>query len=285
MANDLDAKVFLVTGGTEGIGKAAVMDFAKRGATIALVGRNAEKTERVASEVKSASGNSRIEVNIGDLSKMADVRNVATQFRASHDRLDVLVNNAGAVFLERQLSADGIEMTFALNHIAYFLLTHEVMDLLKKTPGARVVSTSSNGHRGGSLSDLDEVAHRAKSFGGWRAYCDSKLANVHFTRELARRLAPGATANCVHPGYVQTGFGLNNTGVMRALMKFSGGLFARTPEKGAETLIWLATSHEAAGFNGEYFFDRKPGAKSSLAVNDVLAARLWAYSEMLCGLS
>ncbi len=286
MAAELDGKVFLVTGATEGIGKAAAFDFARRGATLVLVARNRDKAEWLVSELKAVAGHDRIESMLGDLSKMADVRQVAASFLAKHDRLDVLVNNAGAMFLEHALSVDGLEMTFALNHIAYFLLTHELLDVLKKTPGARVVSTSSGAHRSGRL-DLDMVAKRDRgSYSGWRAYGDSKLANILFTRELARRLAPaGGTANALHPGYVQTGFGLNNQGIARGIMKFAASMFARTPEKGAETLIWLATSAEAAQFNGEYFHDRKVASTSSRAKDDVLAGKLWALSEKLCGVA
>ena len=188
------------------------------------------------------------------MSKIADVRAVADAFRAKHDRLDVLVNNAGAVFNDYQLSADGIEMTFALDHLAYFVLTTRLLDLLQKTPGARVVSTSSGAHQMGKI-DLATIAKRNGS-AGWRAYGDAKLANILFTRELARRLAgSSATANCFHPGFVRTGFGLNNGGFLKWALGWVGPLFGRTPEKGAETLVWLATSPDAAKYNGDYFHD------------------------------
>ncbi|HTN90751.1 MAG TPA: SDR family oxidoreductase [Sorangium sp.] len=284
MAKDLEGKVFLVTGATEGIGKAAALEFARRGATLVLVGRSQEKSERVVSELAAASGNDRIELLLGDLSRLADVRAVADAFRAKHDRLDVLVNNAGAYFNECRLSADGIEMTFALNHVAYFLLTTRLLDLLQKTPGARVISTSSGGHRVGKV-DLATIAKR-DGRAGMRAYSDSKLANVLFTRELARRLAgSGATANCYHPGFVHTGFSrgfLGKSGpVTTWLVERAGRLLARSPEKGAETLVWLATSPEAATFNGEYFYDRKVATVSKLAQDDALARGLWKLSEQL----
>ncbi|WP_438003854.1 SDR family oxidoreductase [Sorangium sp. So ce321] len=284
MAKDLEGKVFLVTGATEGIGKAAAMEFARRGATLVLVGRSKEKSERVVSELAAASGNDRIELLLGDLSSLADVRAVADAFRAKHDRLDALVNNAGAFFNECKLSADGIEMTFALNHVAYFLLTTRLLDLLQKTPGARVVSTSSAGHRMGKV-DLATIAKR-DGRAGMRAYSDSKLANVLFTRELARRLAgSGATANCYHPGFVHTGFARGFLGdrgpVTTWLVERAGRLLARSPEKGAETLVWLATSPESATFNGEYFYDLKVAPVSKVAQDDALARGLWKLSEQL----
>lgn len=282
MAKDLEGKVFLVTGATEGIGKATVLELAKRGATLVLVGRSKEKSERLLAELKEASGNGQIDILLGDLSKIADVRAVADAFRAKHDRLDVLVNNAGAIFLDHGLSADGIERTFALNHLGYFLLATRLFDLLQKTPGARVVSTASDAHRMGKL-DLATVAKR-DGRAGFSAYADSKLANILFTRELARRLAPsGATANCMHPGLVRSGFGANNGPVVAFMAKTIGSLFGRTAEKGAETLLWLATSSDAAKFNGEYFFDRKIAPITKRAQDDALARGLWKLSEELIG--
>ena len=284
MNGDLADKVILLTGATEGIGKAAARALARRGATLVLVGRNERKAEAVRAELAQARGGDEgLEVLLGDLSKLADVRAVAASFRASHDRLDVLANNAGAVFSDYRVSADGFEMTFALNHLSYFLLTHELLPLLKATAGARVVSTSSGAHMRGKL-DLATVAKRAGR-AGFSAYSDSKLANVLFTSELARRLAgSGVATSCFHPGFVATGFGHDTNAFMASAIKLSAALFARTPEKGAETLLWLATSPEAAGARGGYYFDRKPGRTSSRAKDDALAAGLWALSEKLCGI-
>lgn len=280
MAKELDGKIFLVTGATEGIGKAAALAFAKEGASLALVGRSRDKTERTVGELKAASGNGNIESLIGDMSSIAEVRAVAQKFRDTHDRLDVLVNNAGAVFKEYAVSADGLEMTFALNHVGYFVLTTALLDLVKQTPGARIVSTSSGAHMTGKV-DLQTIAKR-NGKAGFSAYADSKLANILFTRELARRLeGTSATANCMHPGFVQTGFGLNNPGWMASLIKVSGSLFARTPEKGAETLVWLATSAEAGQHNGQYFHDKKVARISKRAQDDALAKGLWQLTEKL----
>lgn len=280
MAKELDGKVFLITGATEGIGKAAALSFAKGGATLVLVGRNREKTERTVTDLRAASGNEAITHLLGDMSKIADVRTVAEGFRRKHDRLDVLVNNAGAVFNDYSLSADGIEMTFALNHVGYFVLTVALLDLVRKTPGARIVSTSSGAHRGGKVN-LDTIVKR-NGKAGFSSYSDSKLANILFTRELARQLdGSGATANCMHPGFVRTGFGMNNPGWMASVISVASSLFARTPEKGAETLVWLATSPEAAQHNGQYFYDKKIASTSKRAQDDAMAKALWELSEKL----
>ena len=250
-----------------------------------IVARNREKGERLVAEWKEATGNGRIELLVDDLSTLEGVRAAAAAFRANHDRLDVLVNNAGALFTGYELTRDGFERTFALNHLSYFLLTHELLDTLKRTEGARVINTASDAHRSGNI-DLDSVARRPSRKVGFPAYCDSKLANILFTRVLARRLAgTGVTVNCFHPGFVRTGFGLNNKNVMGAAIKVSAWLFARTPEKGAETLVWLATSPEAARFSGEYFHDRAVARTTSLARSDALADGLWALSERACGLA
>jgi NAD(P)-dependent dehydrogenase (short-subunit alcohol dehydrogenase family) len=282
MSKDLDGKVMLVTGATEGIGKAAAIALAKRGAALTLVGRSRDKSEGVVAAIKAASGNDQIELLLGDLSKMADARAVADAFAAGHDRLDVLVNNAGAVFQAYALSADGFEMTFALNHLAYFVVTTRLLDLLKKTEGARVVSTSSRAHRAGRLN-LAGVAKRSEDeSAGFPAYGDSKLANILFTRELARRLAgTSVTANCFHPGFVASGFGQNEPGVVKWFLANVGPYLARTPEKGAETLIWLAASPEAKVYNGQYFEDMKLGKLTARAQDDALAKDLWTLSERL----
>ena len=283
MAKDLEGKVFLVTGATDGIGKAAAHEFARRGAVLVLVGRSREKGERVVEEIVARSGNERVELLLGDMSQMADVRAVADRFRATHDRLDVLVNNAGALFMDYQTSADGLEMTFALNHMAYFVLTTALFDLLRATPGSRVVSTSSGAHWMGKL-DLETIAKR-NGKAGLPAYADSKLATILFTRELARRLGPESTASCFHPGFVQTGFGANNGGRAAWLIDVLASMFASTPEKGAQTLVWAATSAEAAEPGGAYFQGCKRRRTAKLAQDDGLARRLWELSESLASTS
>ncbi len=281
MSKDLEGKVFLVTGGTEGIGKAAALDFARRGATLVIVGRNPDKSERVIAELKQAGNYDKVDLLLGDMSLIADIRAVAKQFAQKYDRLDVLVNNAGALFSDYALTSDGIERTFALNHLGYFLLTIELLDLIKKTPGARVVSTSSGAHMMGKL-DLATVAKR-KGSAGFAAYADSKLANVLFTRELGRRLAgSSAVANCYHPGYVGSAFGQNNGGFSASIFKLGAKFVGRSVEKGAETLIWLATHPEAARLNGQYFYDKKVSRVFGRGTDDEFARSLWELSEKLC---
>ncbi len=277
----LDGKVILLTGATEGIGKAAALALAGRGATLTLVGRDREKTERVVGELAAASKNPNLDFLIGDLSRPAEARAVAAEFKSRRDRLDVLVSNAGALFATHQLTPDGFERTFALNHLSYFVLARELIEMLAKTPGSRVVSTSSAAHRSGHL-DLETIATRPSGRAGFPAYCDSKLCNILFTRELARRVADrGVTANCFHPGFVRSGFGLNNKGLLKAGVKIAGALFARTPEKGAETLVWLASSPEVAQISGEYFADKKIARTTRLAKDDALAGKLWEFTEGL----
>lgn len=278
---DLEGNVVLLTGGTEGIGKAAARNFAERGATLVLVGRSAEKTERVVAELRALSPQTRIEYLLGDFSRLADVRAIAEKFRERHQRLDVLVNNAGAVFAGFETSADGFERTFAVNHLAHFQLTVALLDLIEKTPGARVVSTSSGAHYIGKIQ-IPEIASPPNKKGGFSAYSDSKLANILFTRELARRLeGTGAVANCFHPGFIRSGFAMNNGRGVQLLTRGLSSVFGKSPEHGADTLIWLATSPEAARFNGQYFYKRKPSRVNAQGKDDALAKALWSFSEEL----
>ncbi|AYB53079.2 SDR family oxidoreductase [Ralstonia solanacearum] len=283
MAQDLTGKVFLVTGATEGIGKAAATHFAKRGATVTLIGRNKEKAERVVDELKAASGNHNLDCLICDLSRLADVRRAAEDFKAKHGRLDVLVNNAGATFKSPVIGPDGFELTFALNHLSHFQLTHSLFDLIRQTPGARVVSTSSGMQARGAL-DLQKTPTSLEG-PGWRAYATSKLANILFTKELQRRLeGTTATANCFEPGTVRTQFGAfgSDLGFLMNLVYALARPFARTPEQGADSLIWLATSPEAASLRGEYVSNRRPVSPSTQARDPKLASDLWTLSEKLC---
>ena len=283
MAQDLAGKVFLLTGATDGIGKAAAIDFAKRGASLTIVGRNKEKTEQVLAELRSASGNERLELLLCDLSRPADVRRAAEAFKAQHDRIDVLVNNAGATFRSPVMGPDGIELTFALNHLAYFQLTTSMLDLIRKTPGARVVSTSSAMQARGVLNL--EKTPTSLDGSGVGAYAASKLANVLFTKELQRRLeGTTATANCFHPGTVRTRFGAfgSDLGVLLNIVYALAKPFAKAPEQGADSLIWLATSPEAASLKGEYVANRRPVTPSKQAMDPKLAADLWTLSEKLC---
>ena len=283
MTHDLLGKTFLVTGGTDGIGKAAATEFARRGASLTLVGRNRAKTERTIADLKAASGNPHLDFLICDLSRMAEVGRAAEEFKARHDRLDVLVNNAGAMFKTPLIGPDGIELTFALNHLAYFQLTNSLLDLIRKTPGARVVSTSSAMQARGAL-DLGKTPTSTEG-SGMRAYATSKLANILFTKELQRRLDDtGATATCFHPGTIRSqfgGFGAD-VGFWIGLAFTLAKPFAKSPEQGADSLIWLATAPEAALLKGQYIANRRPLTPQKQAMDAQLAKDLWALSETLC---
>jgi len=283
MTQDLAGRVILVTGATSGIGKAAATEFARRGATLTIVGRNRPKTEQVLAELKGVSGNQNLELLLCDLSRMADVKRAAGEFEARHDRLDVLVNNAGATFRKPTMGPDGIELTFALNHLAYFQLTTALLDLLRKTPGARVVSTSSSMQARGRL-DLAKTPTSLEGSGP-RAYATSKLANILFTKELQRRLTgTTATANCFEPGMVRTQFGGfgSDQGVLLNLVYALARPFASTPEQGADSLVWLATAPEAASLEGMYVSKRRPVTPQKQALDPKLASDLWTSSEKLC---
>ncbi len=274
-------KVCLITGPTQGIGRAATLAIAKLSPKLVLVVRDPVRGAELADEIRSA-GNPNVELLIGDLSKQADVRRIASEFLARHDRLHLLVNNAGAIFMQRQLSSDGLEMTFALNHLGYFLLTNLLRDVLVKSAPARIVNVASRAHVRGTIAFDDLQAER--SFGGWSAYSQSKLANILFTRELSRRLqGTGVTCNCLHPGVVSTGFGKNDSGWMRWAVKIAAP-FLRTPEQGAATTVFLAQSPAVEGVTGKYFSDCKEIEPSKEARDAEVAQRLWEVSEQLTGL-
>lgn len=277
-------KIGLISGATNGIGRAAALALARQGMTLVIVGRNPARTQAVLDEIHAISGHKRSEMIVADLSVMAEVRRAAAEFQARFDRLDVLMNNAGAVFSSRQETADGYEMTFALNHLSYFLLTNLLLERLKASAPARIVNVSSGAHHGATINFDDLHLRQGYGMGGFKAYSQSKLANVLFTYELARRLAgSGVTANAMHPGFVATGFGRNNGGLMGATI----GLlqrFALTPEQGADTLVYLATSPEVEGVTGQYFEKRRPQRSSAASYDEAAARRLWEVSEQLTGL-
>ena len=217
----------------------------------------------------------------GDLSRMVEVRRIAAEFRATHDRLHVLLNNAGALFARHELSPEGLERTLALNHLAYFVLTEELLPLLKSSAPARIVNVSSEAHVGMRI-DFDDLMCAKGRYRPFLAYGRSKLMNILFTRELARRLeGTRVTANAMHPGFVRTGFG-HNPGFLGKLIKL-GQSFARTPEHGARTLVYLATSPEVEGMTGKYFQDEREKRTSHAGQDMEVARRLWEVSQRLAG--
>jgi NAD(P)-dependent dehydrogenase (short-subunit alcohol dehydrogenase family) len=281
MANEMKDKIVLVTGATNGIGQVTALDLAKMGATVVIVGRNRAKTEATVSEIKTRSGNENVDFVLGDLSVIAEVQHIADAFKERYSQLHVLVNNAGAVFSSRQLTADGYEMTFALNHLNYFLLTHLLLDTLKASAPARIVNVSSDAHRfgGGSLNFDNLQGDKSYSMGGFGVYGQSKLCNIMFTYELARRLqGTNVTVNALHPGNVRTGFGHNNRGIMDMVTNLFQ-MFGLTPEQGADTIIFLASSSDVEGISGQYFDKRKAVRSSDGSYDEAAQKRLWAISE------
>ncbi|WP_420642290.1 SDR family oxidoreductase [Candidatus Leptofilum sp.] len=280
--NSLTGKVCLVTGANSGLGKVTASELAKMGATVVMAARSQERGEPALADVRQSSGNSNVHLVLADLSSLTGTRQLAEQFKAEYGRLDILVNNAGAIFKDRQLSADGYEMTFALNHLSYFLLTNLLLDQLKASAPARIVNVSSGAHVGGTINFDDLMM--AKKYRSFAAYSQSKLANVLFTYELVRRLeGSGVTANALHPGGVATGFG-SGEGMMGWLFKLLRP-FLLTPEKGAETQIYLASSPEVEGITGKYFDKKKPVQSSKESYDTAVAQRLWQVSDQLTGLS
>ncbi|HSP20098.1 MAG TPA: SDR family oxidoreductase [Myxococcaceae bacterium] len=282
MGAESAARVCLLTGATLGIGRAAAEALAPLGLELVLVARDRPRLEALAAELRARTPGAKVAVLAGDLSRTSEVRRIAAEFRASHARLHLLLNNAGALFARREVTPEGRERTFALNHLAYFVLTQELLPLLKASAPSRIVNVSSDAHLGMRLDfdDLDDARGRYRPF---VAYGRSKLMNLLFTRELARRLeGSGVTANTMHPGFVRTGFGRNNAGMLGTVVKW-GQAFARTPEKGAETLVYLATSPDVEGVSGKYFHDMRE-RRSSRASQDMEAARrLWDVSAQLVG--
>ncbi len=276
-------KEIVITGGTDGIGKVAAAALAKAGASITIVGRDGAKGEAVVRELKAHGGHDKVGFVLGDLAAQKSLRAAAAELNKRLKRIDMLLNNAGAFFQRRELGEDGIERTFALNHLGYFLLTNLLMDRLNGSPSARIVNVASAAHVGATL-DLADLQNE-KAYSGWRAYQQSKLANIYFTYELARRLdGSKVTANCLHPGFVATRFGNNNTGIFRAMFGVAKSLFAKSETDGAKTSIYLSGSPEVAGISGKYFDDCKPVRSSPVSYDEDTARELWRISEKMTGL-
>jgi NAD(P)-dependent dehydrogenase (short-subunit alcohol dehydrogenase family) len=281
--NAMHGKICVVTGATSGIGLVTAQSLARQGATLIVVGRNSERGAATVSRIQQETGNAAVELMIADLSAQAQVRQLASDIQRRLSRLDVLVNNAGALFARKELSHDGIEMTFALNHLAYFLLTNLLLDLLKASPLARIVNVSSEAHRGAQLDFADLQGEH--SYRGYRAYARSKLANILFTYELARRLeGTGVVTNALHPGFVATNFGHNNRSFTAGLFRILQRVAAISSEEGAQTIIHLATAPEVQTITGEYFVKRKAVRSSQVSYDRTAAERLWQVSTELTGL-
>jgi NAD(P)-dependent dehydrogenase (short-subunit alcohol dehydrogenase family) len=275
-------KVCLVTGATSGIGLVASEELARQGAHVVLVGRDPGRCAAAVARIQAQTGSKEVETLLADLSVQEQVRQLARAFLKRHGRLDVLINNAGGIWIKRQLTADGLEMTFAVNHLAYFLLTRLLLDTLRASAPARIINVSSGAHHGADMAFDDLMGE--KRYSAWRAYQKSKLANLLFTYELARRLqGSGVTVNALHPGWVATGFGKGN-GWRGGVLQTIAGLFALSPEKGARTIVYLATSPEVANVSGQYFYQERARHSSAQSNDEATARRLWEVSEQLTGL-
>jgi NAD(P)-dependent dehydrogenase (short-subunit alcohol dehydrogenase family) len=275
----MQGKTVVATGATSGVGEVAVRTLAGMGARIVFVARDAKRAAATLAALETIAPGRGHRAHIADLSLIAETRRVGAEIAASEARIDVLINNAGAMFSNRRVTAEGLERTFALNHMAYFVLTEALRERLAGTGQARVVSTASGAHFGARLDFGDLQC--ARDYSGMRAYRRSKLANILFTRALARRLSDSdVTANCLHPGLVATRFG-DEAGGWTALLFPLVKRFAISPEQGADTLIYLAASPEVAATSGKYFDKRKPRNPSRAAQDDQAAALLWEKSEAL----
>jgi NAD(P)-dependent dehydrogenase (short-subunit alcohol dehydrogenase family) len=277
----MKGKTVVATGATSGIGEVAVLALAEMGARIVFVARDQARAQATIRKLEAKAPGLGHRMHLADLSSMAETRKVGAEIAGSEPRIDVLINNAGALFSDRRVTPEGLELTFALNHMAYFVLTEALQDRLIASAPARIISTSSDAHKGMSLdfSDLQS----AKSYNGLRVYGRSKLANILFTRELARRLAgTGVTANCLHPGVVATRFGESSGGWVGGLLPVLK-LFFISPEKGADTIVYLASSPEVDNTTGAYFVKRRITGPSQAAQDDAAAQRLWEASEALAG--
>ena len=277
--NLLDGKVCMVTGATSGIGKVTARELVRLGGHVVMIGRDAGKCKREVKSIKREINNARLEFMLADLSSQAQVRQLAEDFIGRYSRLDVLVNNVGAYFGKRELTADGIEMTFALNHLNVFLLTNLLLEQLKRSSSARVVNVSSSAHEQGRINFEDLQAERR--YHRLEAYAQSKLANLLFTYELARRLTgTNVTVNALHPGSVATNLGSNSNWLrtkLRNLLKRE----MHSPEDGARTSVYLASSPEVEGISGRYFFQCKEIRSSEISYDEESASRLWEVSEAL----
>ena len=273
----MQGKICLITGGTNGIGKSTAQGLARMGATVVIVGRSAEKTSQVIEEIRLATGNKNVDSLLADLSSQQEVRRLASDFKRKYSQLHVLLNNAGGTFTTWQLSVDGIEMTLALNHLAYFLLTNLLLDTLEANAPARIINVSSDAHARGKI-DFDNLQGE-RSYSGFGPYGNSKLANILFTSELAHRLTgTDVTVNALHPGLTSTGFGKNNPGLLMKVMGVVIPLIARSPEKGAATSIYLASSPEVQSVTGKYFVDCKVTQPAPQAIDSAVARQLWDIS-------
>jgi retinol dehydrogenase 12 len=275
-------KVVVITGATSGIGEVAARRLAAMGARIVLAARDETRGRETLARLHNSNPSVSHSIHYGDLSRISEMKRLAVEIAAAEPRIDVLINNAGAMFGSRQVTEDNLELTFAINHMAYFVLAQGLRERLLASSPARIVNTASDAHKGRVLN-LDDL-QSTKGFSAVNAYGRSKLCNILFTRELSRRWGgKGVTANCLHPGFVASRFGDGSGGFLSRAMRVAK-LFAISPEKGAETIVYLASSPEVAGASGEYFYKCRPMMPTAEARDDMAAKRLWIESAKLAGI-
>jgi len=278
----MQGKVIVITGATSGIGQVAAERLAGMGARLVLVARNEVRGEAALARLREHAPVIAHRIHYADLSRLAEMKRVAAEIAAAESRIDVLINNAGALFSSRHVTEDGLELTFNTNHMAYFVLTHGLRERLIASAPARVVNTASDAHNGAQL-DFDDL-QSANGYSGFKVYGRSKLCNILYTRELARRWAgTGITANCLHPGFVATRFGDQSGGLLSYGVRIAK-TFAISPQKGADTLVYVASSPEVANVSGGYFYKCRPTTPSKEAQDDAAAQRLWVETARLAGI-
>jgi NAD(P)-dependent dehydrogenase (short-subunit alcohol dehydrogenase family) len=279
----MNGKTVVVTGGTSGIGEIAAERLAQKGARIVLIARDKSRAHATLRRLRERGPRLAHSVHYADLTRLTEMKRVAAQIASQEPRIDVLINNAGALFGAHRVTDDGLEYTFALNHMAYFVVTEGLRERLEASAPARIVNTASAAHHGATL-DFDDLQSE-KSFSARKAYGRSKLCNVLFTRELARRLqGTGITANCLHPGFVATRFGDQSGGLISHFVWFAK-FFAISSEKGAQTIVYLASSPDVAGTTGKYFDECRVTTPSLPARDDRAASLLWDCSAALAGMT
>jgi retinol dehydrogenase 14 len=280
---NMTGKICLITGGNSGIGKATAVRLAKMGATVVIVSRNKEKGETALTDIIAKSGNKNVELILADMSSQDSIYKLAEEFKGRHEKLHLLINNAGVYLTKRSETEDGLESTFAINHLGPFLLTSLLLDTLKASAPSRIVNVTSDAHKGAKI-DFDDLQGE-KKFSGWQAYGRSKLAMILFTHELAKKLeGTGVTVNSAHPGVVRTNFAKNNGGIVMLGFRFLG-IFFISPESSAKRILYVATSRDLDGVTGKYFTKMHETRSSPESYDDDAARRLWLVSEQLAKLS
>jgi NAD(P)-dependent dehydrogenase (short-subunit alcohol dehydrogenase family) len=279
-------KVCVITGATSGIGLVAAVELAAKGARLVLVGRDRARGEAALARIKARTPGAELRIHYADLSRLAEMNHLAAEIAAVEPRIDVLINNAGAMFTARGVTEDRLERTFALNHMAYFVLANRLKERLAAAAPARIVNVASDAHRRAGSLDFSDL-QSARDYRGFAVYARSKLANILFTRELARRLGgSGVTANCLHPGFVSTRFGNDaNPLWFRLALSLGKAVMAISPERGAETIVYLAASPAVEGVSGDYFAQCRPARPTRAAQDDGAARRLWEESARIAKLS